>query len=97
MPGIWTSAITHERSSRRFAPTNSSADANVRVRHPSDLTRLSVVTRTDASSSMIATSGSFDKRSIFPDAETVPPWRHRRPDIRLHHGSGLQTIPEYRI
>jgi hypothetical protein len=33
--------------------------------YPSDLTRLSVVTRTDSSSSMIATSGSFDK-GVFP-------------------------------
>ena len=29
MPGIWTSAITHERSSRLFDRRNSSADANV--------------------------------------------------------------------
>jgi hypothetical protein len=33
--------------------------------YPSDLTRLSVVARTDASSSMIAISGSFDK-AAFP-------------------------------
>src|ERR1700686_4906754 len=65
MPGIWTSAITHERSSRRFDRKNSSADANVCTTYPRDLTRLSVVGRTDAASSMIASSGSFDK-AAFP-------------------------------
>jgi len=65
MPGICTSAITHERSSRWFDSKNSSADANAYTKYPSDLTRLSVVARTDASSSMIATTGSFDK-AVFP-------------------------------
>src|SRR5882762_8326456 len=50
MQGIWTSAITHERSSIRFDCKNSSADANVYTVYPNDLTRLSVVARTDASS-----------------------------------------------
>jgi hypothetical protein len=88
--------MTHEKSSRPFESRNSSAEANVCVILPSDLTRLSVVTRTDPSSSMIATSGSFDKAIDLSLTRRLPPRGVRRPDIRSHHGFGLKRIPGYK-
>ncbi len=59
MDGMRTSEITHDMPSRRSDFRNSSADANVKTVYPCDLTRLLVDARTDASSSIIAITGSF--------------------------------------
>lgn len=64
IPGIWTSAITHEAPFKQLDCKKSSAEANVWTLYPSDLTRLSVVARMDASSSMIAIIGYFDRASV---------------------------------
>jgi hypothetical protein len=58
--GIWTSVMTHDVSFKRAEFRNSSADANVCAQYPCDLTRLSVAARTDASSSTIEITGTFD-------------------------------------
>src|ERR1700726_3277982 len=65
MAGIWTSAITHDVSSRRAECKNSSADANAWTVYPSDLMRLLVATRTDASSSIIEITGMCGKCSVL--------------------------------
>jgi hypothetical protein len=60
MAGIWTSATTHDASSRWEDPRNSSADVNVRTVCPSDLRRLPVAMRMEASSSTTEISGGLD-------------------------------------
>jgi hypothetical protein len=61
MAGIWTSAITHDVLFKWTEHKNSSADANAWTVYPSDLTRLLVEVRMDASSSMIEITGSPGK------------------------------------
>jgi hypothetical protein len=55
MPGICTSAIRQELSSTRGERRKSSADSNTKATKPSDLRRLCIAARTDASSSTIET------------------------------------------
>jgi hypothetical protein len=59
IPGICTSATTHEESCKRGDCRNSSADANVRTKYPCELRRLSIAARTDASSSIIEITESI--------------------------------------
>src|SRR6202790_3964820 len=65
--GICTSAITHDVSFKWADRKNSSADANVWTVCPSDLTRLFVAARTEASSSITEMTESVDKTGL-PDA-----------------------------
>src|SRR5450755_1685732 len=75
MPGICTSATTHETSSGSADCKKSSADANVWTRYPCELRRLSVAVRTDASSSMTEITESVDKTGL-PEAESRHlPWQ----------------------
>jgi hypothetical protein len=63
MFGICTSRIRHRVSDNDDDCRNNSADANVRVLNPSDLTRLSIAARTVSSSSTIDISGISVNRS----------------------------------
>jgi hypothetical protein len=60
MPRIWTSAITHDVSLKWADRRNSSAETNVYTVYPSDLSRLSVAARRDASSSIIEITGGLN-------------------------------------
>jgi hypothetical protein len=75
MVGIWTSAITHEVSLKWVDRKKSSADANVWTMYPSALSRLSVATRTDASSSTTEITGLLDTM-VFLSRRKQPFWRH---------------------
>ena len=61
MPGMATSAITHAVEATWGDCKNSAAHANVRAAYPSDLTKLSIATRTDGSSSTIEMVGTSCK------------------------------------
>jgi hypothetical protein len=65
MPGIWTSAITHDVSFMRGDCRKSAAEANVHAVNPSERSRLCVATRTDSSSSMIEITGPWDNWAIL--------------------------------
>jgi hypothetical protein len=65
IPGICTSVIRQELSSTRGERRKSSADSNTKATKPSDLRRLCIAARTDASSSTIETIGVFDTRAIL--------------------------------
>jgi hypothetical protein len=82
MPGIWTSAITQEVSLKWLDRKKSSAEANVWTMYPSDLTRLSVVARTDASSSTTAIMAGSDKRPVL-DARTWSLSHHGRLNSKM--------------
>jgi hypothetical protein len=77
IPGIRTSAITHDVPRRWSDRKNSVADANGWTMYPSDLTRLQVAARTDSSSSMIEITGSSDT-AVFPDGANREPMQHSR-------------------
>jgi hypothetical protein len=81
MAGIWTSAITHDVSLKWEDRKNSSAEAKVWTVYPSDLRRLSVATRMDASSSTIEITGGLGT-TVYPspNGEPVgaPPWGSMR-------------------
>jgi hypothetical protein len=65
IPGICTSVIRQELSSTRGERRKSSAESNTKATKPSDLRRLFIAARTDASSSTIETIGVFDTRAIL--------------------------------
>src|SRR5882762_3557140 len=72
MAGIWTSAITHDVSLKWGDRKNSSAEADVWTMYPSDLRRLSVATRTDASSSTTEITGGLGTM-VFPSRRDREP------------------------
>src|ERR1035438_2163091 len=65
MPGICTSATTHDEWFKWVDCRKSSADANVWTKYPCELRRLSVAARTDASSSMTEITESIDKTTFL--------------------------------
>jgi hypothetical protein len=69
MPGICTSATTHDELCKWVDRRNSSADANVWTTYPCELRRLSIAARTDASSSMTEISESIDKTTFLMRAQ----------------------------
>jgi hypothetical protein len=64
MFGICTSKTKHRVFDNADDLRNASADANVLVSNPSDLTRLSIAARTVSSSSTIDIRGIADNRSF---------------------------------
>jgi hypothetical protein len=63
IPGICTSTIAQAVSDRSGDCRSSCAEANVRAANPRDLTRLSVASRIELSSSTIAIVGIFSKEA----------------------------------
>jgi hypothetical protein len=89
MPGIWTSAITHDVSCKWGDRKNSSADANVWAMYPSDVRRFSVATRTDPSSSTTEITGVLDTMvflSRWNGQPTVSP-----PDRTMRREAGSEN------
>src|SRR6266404_3904771 len=64
IPGICTSATTHEQSSGWADCRKSSADTNVWTKYPCELRRLSAAARTEASSSMTEITESIDNMGL---------------------------------
>ena len=65
MPGICTSAITHDVPFKRPDRKKSSADENAWTEYPCDLRNLLVAARTDASSSTTEITETVDKTGLF--------------------------------
>src|ERR1700724_2669978 len=96
MAGIRTSAITHDVSLRSSDRRNSSADAKARTVYPSELKRLPVPTRTDASSSMIAIAGRLDTR-IDPSKSEQRVFLHRHDMAECAGRLDRKIIPRFTL